>query len=195
MRLLLSTAIFFVLTSCASVDRYGYIGKWEQHGLTWVNTESRLKITFPNPAWQVCAKPPCEFLPEGTWKTPSEESRKGMYLEAVRPAPLAMFDMMIDENPGNLILGLEDLMMREEVALPLTCPQCKDFTWEILGGKGRQMARGRLRIGEEGKPTLVSVGVVVKEPGRLVWFDLTIPERFEETVSEFMQIVDSYATD
>jgi len=173
------------LISCATIDPYSYVGKWERDGLTWINREKHLKITFPSDQWQVYTKPSPKIK---NWKVPRKRSNDAHYLMAMIPGIATMFQVLIEMDPGNV--GLEDYMRMAE--LKLSRPDCKNPRWEITEAKGQRIGIFRF-IFETEKFPLEAVFVIFKEEGRFTLLAYTTPKHlFQHRKGEFWQIVDSY---
>jgi hypothetical protein len=174
------------LISCTTIDPYSYVGKWERDGLTWINREKHLKITFPSDQWRIYTRPSPNIK---NWKVPRKGSNDAHYLMAMIPGISTMFQIMIETDPGNV--GLEDYMRISEQNLS-SRSDYRNPRWEITERKGQKVGFFRCIV-ETQKFPLEAVFVIFKEMGRFTLLVYATPRHlFQHREGEFWQIVDSY---
>ena len=80
--------IFALLISSCATERWDFIGTWnlQPNKLTYINSDQRIKLTFPNEKWRVYTKPtkPNEHF-KRLWKNPWREDTSYMVLLAFYP--------------------------------------------------------------------------------------------------------------
>jgi hypothetical protein len=191
--------ILVFLTSSCATESWDFIGTWnlQPDKLTYINSDQRIKLTFPNDKWGVYTKPtkPNEHL-KRLWKNPWAEDSSYVVLLAYYPdwpghdvsmcfyiAPLLGHNPWIEENTGlEQYLALITMKMGPKVK--------KIFDYKVIQRKGRKIGVVR---GKGPKGGIIAIWFSFKEKGRfssiLFMFDENL---FESNKNQFWAIVDSY---
>jgi hypothetical protein len=196
------TSLFLLMCpACSSVD-HRFIGNWTQksetlnyenldQGITYVNHDQRMKITFPDDQWKVYTEPTTDYL-KAAWKTPTRE-RPAYIVLIAEQTPMGM-TLQIEVDPVSDNMGLEDYLVAHEQRLetlrgievlsnyPTACGN-RLIGVNVVKGTGETRGAAGVKM----------ITAIFEEDGRFTLLTLATPESFFESAKEqFWSLVDSY---
>jgi hypothetical protein len=192
--IVLSLVFVFLIFSCAPISN-DFIGTWNHQpdSRTYINSDQRIKLTFPNDKWRVYTKPG-ERLKE-IWKNPWKENSSYHVLWAFVPDwPHAELSMVFQIQPvtGHRLRIEADITLEEYTAL------MKDgmMGTNVEEIDSKVIQRNDRRIGvitDKWKGGDMWLSILFKEKDRFSFLLFICDEDlFESKKDQFWAIVDSY---
>ena len=183
--------IFVLLTSSCATESWDFIGTWnyQPDKLTYINSDQRIKLTFPNDKWRVHTQP------NGTlktiWKNPWREDSSYNVLWAFIPDwPYSKLKMGIWCSPviGHNPQIEANISLEEYLALMIGKMESEGakVDYKVIQRKDR-------RIGVVSYKGNSAISFFFKEKGRFSVLSFICDEDlFESNKNQFWAIGDSY---